>query len=85
MGLFGGKLGKIAGGIIGKAVGNEKLGQQLGGIAGEMAPGYKTGGQVKRTGKALVHKGEYVLPKGVKPTKAQKAAVAKAKRDAKKK
>ena len=34
-------------------------------------PAFKKGGRVKRTGKAIVHKGEYILPKGVKPTKAQ--------------
>ena len=33
--------------------------------------GYKMGGRVKKTGKALVHKGEFVLPRGVKPTKGQ--------------
>ena len=38
--------------------------------------GFKTGGRVKRTGKALVHKNEYVLPAGVEPTKAQKKKVA---------
>ena len=32
---------------------------------------YKKGGRVKCTCKAIVHKGEYILPKGVKPTKAQ--------------
>jgi hypothetical protein len=33
--------------------------------------GFKTGGRVKRTGQALVHKNEYVLPVGVKPTQEQ--------------
>ena len=37
---------------------------------------YKKGGKVTKTGKALVHKGEYILPKGVKPTKAQVKKVA---------
>lgn len=37
---------------------------------------YKKGGRVKRTGKALVHKGEYILPRGVKPTKAQVKKIA---------
>lgn len=39
-------------------------------------PAFKKGGRVKRTGKALVHKGEYILPRGVKPTKAQVKKVA---------
>jgi hypothetical protein len=37
--------------------------------------GFKCGGRVKKTEKALVHSGEYVLPKGVKPTAEQKAKV----------
>jgi hypothetical protein len=37
--------------------------------------GYKTGGRVRKTGKALVHKDEFVLPVGVKPTKGQKKSV----------
>lgn len=44
------------------------------------AAGYKTGGRVKKTGRALVHKDEFVLPKGVKATKKQKQQVAKIKR-----
>lgn len=38
---------------------------------------FKNGGRVKKTGMALVHKGEFVLPVGVKPTKAQLKKVAK--------
>lgn len=37
------------------------------------------GGDVKKTGAVIVHKGEYMLPKGVKPTKGQRKAVAKGK------
>lgn len=37
------------------------------------------GGAVNKTQMALVHKGEYMLPKGVKPTPAQKRAVVKKK------
>ena len=37
------------------------------------------GGDVNKTQMALVHKGEYMLPKGVKPTPAQRRAVAKKK------
>ena len=46
--------------------------------------GYKTGGCVKKTEKCLVHKGEYVLPVGVKPTKTQKEQVKEIKSKAKK-
>jgi len=35
------------------------------------------GGPVNKTQMALVHKGEFMLPKGVKPTQAQRRAVAK--------
>ena len=49
---------------------------------------FKNGGKVKgaknRAKMAIVHGGEYVLPVGVKPTKAQKSAVAKRKARAKK-
>ncbi len=49
---------------------------------------FKNGGKVKgKKGSAkmaIVHGGEYVLPVGVKPTKAQKSAVAKKKARAKK-
>jgi hypothetical protein len=38
---------------------------------------FKKGGRVKKTGPALVHKGEFVLPASVKPTKSQLAKVAK--------
>ena len=37
------------------------------------------GGPVNKTQMALVHKGEYMLPKGVKPTTAQRRAVVKKK------
>jgi hypothetical protein len=90
MGIFGhmiGKsLGKVAGGIAGGLVGGKagrkigsQLGGQLGGTAGALTP-YKKGGKVPKTGPALLHKGEFVLPAHVKPTKAQKSAVAKAHR-----
>ena len=39
--------------------------------------GYEKGGQVRKTGLANLHEGEFVLPKGVAPTPAQKRAVAK--------
>ena len=43
-------------------------------------PAFKTGGIVKRTGLALIHKNEYILPKGIKPTKAQREKVNKLKK-----
>jgi hypothetical protein len=49
----------------------------------------KTGGPVKmakgrKTAVVMLHAGEYILPKGVKPTATQKKAVAKRKAKAKK-
>ena len=87
MGFFGSLLGEQ----IGKLVGGKKhsgLGASLGALAGDFLP-FETGGRVnvkkgKKTQKALLHKGEYVLPANAKPTKQQKAIVAKNKRDAKK-
>lgn len=94
MGIFGnivGKsLGKVAGGIAGGFVGGKagrkigsKLGSDLGGTAGALLTPYKKGGKVPKTGPALLHKGEYVLPSHVKPTKAQISAVAKGKKGGK--
>lgn len=84
MGLFGNILGRGLG-----AIGSALFpvaginGGDVGGAIGGLAP-FKTGGRVPRTGRALIHKGEYILPKGVAPTKAQKAKVAKGKAKAKK-
>lgn len=78
---LGGLLGNIGSAILPiPGINGGDLGTFLGGLFG-----FKHGGRVLKTGKALVHKGEYVLPVGVKPTKAQKAAVAKRKGNAKKK
>jgi hypothetical protein len=89
MGVYGEIFGPLAGELIGTYAGKklEKytgMGSGAGGAAGKgigTALGklakYKKGGRVKRTGKAIVHKGEYVLPRGVKPTKAQMKKVAK--------
>lgn len=63
--LFGGSKGEESGGRIGGDVGGV-----AGGVGGALLP-FKKGGRVKRTGKALVHKGEFILPKGVPPTKTQ--------------
>jgi hypothetical protein len=40
-------------------------------------PGFKKGGKVKKTGPIMAHKGEYVLPASVKPTKKQMSKVSK--------
>tara|TARA_R110002167_G_scaffold34984_1_gene111720 strand:+ start:836 stop:1111 length:276 start_codon:yes stop_codon:yes gene_type:complete len=88
MGFFG----SLLGGEIGKLIGGKKhsgLGSTLGTIAGDFLP-FETGGRVevkkgRKTQKAILHKNEYVLPANAKPTKKQKAIVAKNKRDAKKK
>jgi hypothetical protein len=78
MGWIGGLLGNTAGQLGGQYFGGERgrdVGGTVGSALGSLLP-FKKGGRVKRTGPALVHKGEYVLPKGVKPTKAQKDKVA---------
>ena len=79
MGLFGNILGRALG-SIGSAILPIKGidGGEVGSALGSLAP-FKKGGRVPRTGRALIHKGEYILPVGVAPTKAQKAKVAKGK------
>lgn len=90
MGVLGRKIGSFLGSKIGQFAGNKlgkytgvggargaEAGGKVGGILGELAP-FKKGGYVKKkTQPALLHKGEFVLPKGVKPTKKQKMAVKK--------
>lgn len=75
--FVGGKIGSL-GGRKGAAAG-ANIGRVAGGLAGGAFPFFETGGTVRKTGLATVHKGEYVLPVGVKPTKAQKAEVSKRK------
>ena len=77
-GLAGEKLGGLIGGKRGaSAAGN--IGRVAGRLAGGAFPMFKKGGKVGKTGLAVVHRGEYVLPAGVAPTAAQKKAVAKRK------
>ena len=81
---IGGLIGKLTdrpGGPKGSDIGGA-IGSTLGGFAGGAF--FRKGGKVKRTGPAFVHKGEYVLPKGVKPTRKQVKAVAKKKKKRKK-
>lgn len=86
---IGGEAGGALGGLIGRKLGGRggasagaNIGRVAGGLAGTLLP-FKKGGMVGgKKGKpvpALLHGGEYVLPVGVKPTKAQKAKVAKGK------
>lgn len=72
MGLIGGSLGSIAGAGLGQAIGQKyggslggqvgrDLGRVAGGAAGALLP-FKNGGRVKKTGPAMLHKGEIVVP-----------------------
>jgi hypothetical protein len=92
MGKIGSALGRLAGGALGNWAGKrfkkytgvdenrgKSVGESIGGQLGELLP-FKKGGRVKRTGPIYAHKGEFILPKGVPPTKKQKAKVAKGKR-----
>lgn len=84
MGLFGNLLGRALGTIGSTLLPIKGIdGGEVGAALGGMAP-FKTGGRVPRTGRALIHKGEYILPKGIAPTKSQKDRVAKGKAKAKK-
>ena len=91
MGMLGSAVGSFAGGKIGRQIAGKTghaIGRVIGGVAGGLLP-YKTGGMVKgKRGKPvqiLAHGAEYILPVGVKPTKHQKAQVAKRKKKAMKK
>ena len=85
MGLFGSIIGRGLGTLGSaflpvKGIDGGAVGEALGGLAP-----FSTGGRVKRTGPIYAHKSEFVLPKGVPPTKSQKKEVAKRKAEAKKK
>ena len=88
MGMIGAAIGNFAGGALGGKLGGKggkKIGSAIGSVAGGFLSPYKNGGVVKgpKKGKAvqiIAHSGEYILPIGVKPTKAQKAQVAKRKK-----
>ena len=69
-GDVGSHAGSALGGVLGRA-GGELLGGLLGFKKGGRVPGPKG-----RARLAIVHDGEYVLPIGVEPTKAQKKSVA---------
>jgi hypothetical protein len=90
----GNSIGKAGSSLINEA--GKATGKVVGGAVGagivEYAPlaltAFKTGGLIRapkgRPVPILAHGQEYVLPVGVKPTKAQKKAVAQNKRKAKK-
>lgn len=85
MGLFGNILGRALG-SIGSAILPIKGidGGEVGSALGSLAP-FKHGGAVgKKKRVILVHPNEYVLPANAKPTKAQKAVVARNKAKGKK-
>lgn len=79
MGFFGNLLGKVGGGLVGGLFGDKQTGSDIGSALGSFLP-FKKGGPVPGgKGKpvpTLLHGGEYILPVGVKPTKAQKKMVA---------
>jgi hypothetical protein len=84
MGFFGNLLSEIGGGLASDLVGGGKAGgvaKDVVGSLGSLVP-FKNGGRVKKTGPALVHKNEFILPAGIKPTKQQKKAVADRKKKA---
>lgn len=63
--LIGSKLGEIGGEFLGKKYGGTAGGQAgklIGGLAGSFLPFARGGRVVKKTQKALLHKGEIVVP-----------------------
>jgi len=70
---LGSLLGKVGSSLSGGSV-SGKCGQEVGGAIGgglgSLLP-FKKGGRVRRNTRALLHKGEYVLPRGVNPTRSQ--------------
>jgi hypothetical protein len=78
MGAIGAALGGLGGSYVGGKIAKGKYKKEistLGSALGSAIPWFKKGGAVPRTEIALVHKNEFVLPKGVKPTKEQKKMV----------
>lgn len=76
-GAIGGAVGGLAGpvsGVAGSAVG-AKIGKELIVPKINKVAGFKYGGPVHKTGMALVHEGEFVLPAGVRPTPQQRRKI----------
>ena len=76
--------GRVLTGVLGAGALAAAVAAGLARAKQEKEKGYKKGGRVKKTERALVHKGEYVLPKGVKPTKKQVGMIRKKKMGKKK-
>ena len=81
MGVIGKFIGHHAGKFVGKLAGKKlgkytgihaerggEIGSHVGSALGEHLIPFKKGGRVKKNGKIIAHKGEFVLPHGVKPT-----------------
>ncbi len=77
MGLIGGAVGQEAGGLAGEKLGGlfggrrgasagANIGRVAGRVMGGAIPFFKDGGEVKKTGLAYLHKGEYVVPANAK-------------------
>ena len=62
----GGSLGEMIGKKIGKsdaaASAGKKIGSVIGGVAGGALIPFRSGGRVKKTGPAYLHKGELIVP-----------------------
>lgn len=75
-------IGNFAGQKLGKYTGmgakeGARRGESIGGeLLGALIP-FKKGGRIPRTMPILAHKGEFILPRGIKPTAKQKKMVAK--------
>ena len=78
---LGKRAGKLIGGKTGRKVGGA-IGKEIGATGEKLAPlmFFKKGGRVPRTGMAMVHKNEFVLPAKVPPTREQKLKVREGKR-----
>jgi len=77
----GGKVGQTVGGILGGGIGllagDRKKGAKVGSRFGQSVLGFKKGGRVKKSGKYLVHKQEFIVPKKTPVTKKQLSKVSK--------
>jgi hypothetical protein len=64
MGFFGNLIGQGLGGLAGGLIGHQKEGSAIGGTLGGSFLPFQDGGMVKNhTQKALLHKGELVVPR----------------------
>jgi hypothetical protein len=85
--------GAITGGAVGREVGrffgglgnhkdeaSRERAREHGGRVGQGILGFKKGGRVKKSGKALVHKKEFIVKSGIKVSKSQKMKVQKRKK-----